>query len=472
MTFTTDELRTVTILEGLPEEPLAWLIDHGEKIDLAAGDQLFLRGQPADFMFIVVKGTIQRYEEIGGQWLLAATTRQGSVTGMLPFSRMTHYPGNAVAAEISQVLRVKKTGIPQLLLLSEELGRRLVAVMSDRVRGDVRLEQQRERMAALGRLSAGLAHELNNPASAVRRAAATLSDQLARLSAVVLDLVRHEVNPAAIEATDELRQLIRNRAPGELSALDRGELEESLQAWLENHGVARAWEMAGTFADEGLTLAGLETFAGKIPRAVLGDALAWVGGVLEADRTVAEIASASARISELIASVKVYSHMDRSPEHKPVDVREGLDNTLTMMSHRLKEKGIRLARDYQDGLPSIPGNAGELNQVWTNLIDNAVDAVGDGGELRIEARHDDPWVEVRVVDSGPGIPDEVRPRIFEPFFTTKGVGEGTGLGLDIALRIVKTHQGDIEVESTPGRTEMCVRLPVSPVRPAAQPTGA
>jgi signal transduction histidine kinase len=472
MTFTTDELRAVAILEDLPEEQLAWLADHGERIDLSPGDRVFERGQPADFMFIVVTGTIQRYEEIGGQWLPVATTRRGEVTGMLPYSRMTRYPGNTLATEASQVLRVKKTDFPEMLLVSEELGRRLVAVMSDRVRGDVRLEQQRERMAALGRLSAGLAHELNNPAAAVGRAAASLSQQLATLSALVLDLVRHEVDEAAIEASDELRKLIRGRESGPLSPLDRGELEESLQAWLEDHEVAQAWEIAGPFADEGLTLADLETFAGKVPPAVLGDALAWVGGVLGADRTVAEISSASARISELIASVKIYSHMDRSSEHKPVDVREGLDNTLTMLGHKLKKKSIRLARDYEEDLPPIPANAGELNQVWTNLIDNAIDAIDDDGELRIEVGQEDAWVAVRVIDSGPGIPDEVRPRIFEPFFTTKGVGEGTGLGLDIAMRIVTTHQGHIEVQSRAGRTEMCVRLPVSPARPAAGPTGA
>jgi signal transduction histidine kinase len=361
---------------------------------------------------------------------------------MLPYSRMTRYPGNTLATEASQVLRVKKTDFPEMLLVSEELGRRLVAVMSDRVRGDVRLEQQRERMAALGRLSAGLAHELNNPAAAVGRAAASLSQQLATLSALVLDLVRHEVDEAAIEASDELRKLIRGRESGPLSPLDRGELEESLQASLEEYGVGKAWEIAGTFADEGLTLADLETFAGKVPPAVLGDALAWVGGVLGADRTVAEISSASARISELIASVKIYSHMDRSSD------------------------------DYEEDLPPIPANAGELNQVWTNLIDNAIDAIDDDGELRIEVGQEDAWVAVRVIDSGPGIPDEVRPRIFEPFFTTKGVGEGTGLGLDIAMRIVTTHQGHIEVQSRAGRTEMCVRLPVSPARPAAGPTGA
>jgi signal transduction histidine kinase len=462
MTFTTDELRSLAILRGLGDGELAWLADHGGRLDLSAGDRVFERGQPADFMFIVVRGTIRRFEEFGGQWLPVATTRQGEVTGMLPFSRMTHYPGNTVAMEDSQVLRLERSHIPDLLHVSEELGRRLVAVMSDRVRGDVRLEQQRERMAALGRLSAGLAHELNNPAAAVRRAAASLSQQLARLSGPILALARHEVDEAAIAATDELRRVASGPVSRDLSPLDRSELEEALQAWLEERAVPEAWELAGTFADVGLALADLETFEARVPQEFLPSALAWVGGVLGVDRTVAEITSSSERISDLIASVKTYSHMDRSTEHRPVDVREGLDNTLTMLGHKLKEKNVRLARDYGENVPLVPGNAGELNQVWTNLVDNAIDAVGEGGEVRIEARAEGGCLVVRVVDDGPGIPDGIRSRVFEPFFTTKAVGEGTGLGLDIALGIVKTHQGHIDVQSRPGRTEMCVRLPVSP----------
>lgn len=465
MAFTTDELRDVAILQGLGDEPLEWLADHGTRLDLSDGDRVFERGQPADFMFIVVQGTIQRYEEIGGQWLPVATTRAGEVTGMLPFSRMTHYPGNTVAVETSQVLRVHKGNIPPLLHVSEELGRRLVAVMSDRVRGDVRLEQQQERMAALGRLSAGLAHELNNPAAAVRRAAAGLSGQLAKLSEPVFDLARHEMDESAIAAIEALRRTAKNRERSEGSSLDRAELEEALQDWLEERGIAEAWELAGTFADEGLTLNDLEAFEGRIRQPFVASALSWLGGVLGVDRTVAQIASSSERISDLIASVKTYSHMDRSSEHKPVDVREGLDMTLTMLGHKLKKKAVRLVRDYGDDLPLVPGNAGELNQVWTNLVDNAVDALGDGGGLRVEATREGEWLAVRVIDEGPGIPDDVLPRVFEPFFTTKSVGEGTGLGLDIALGIVRTHQGHIDVQSGPGRTEMCVRLPVSPPRP-------
>ncbi len=420
MKFTTDELRTVDILEGLPEEQLSWLSAHGEKIDLAPGDRMFERGQPSDFMFIVVRGAIPRYEEIGGQWLVVATTRQGEVTGMLPYSRMTHYPGYTVAAEASRVLRISKSDFQEMLSVSQEIGRRLVAVMSDRVRGDVRLEQQGERMAALGRLSAGLAHELNNPAAAVRRAAAGLSEQLAKLSPLVLGMMTQGVDETGVKALDQLQHRARERSPTDLSPLDCSEREEEITAWLEDHDVADAWDIAGTFVDGGLAIDDLEEYEGQLPPPVAAEAVGWVAGSLAADRMVAEIMSSAARISELVGSIKTYSHMDRSPEHKPTDVREGLDNTLTMLSHKLKEKSVQLARDYQEDLPTIPANAGELNQVWTNLIDNALDAMNDGGHLRIDVRQqDDTWVAVRVIYDGHGISDEVRDRIFEPFFTTK-----------------------------------------------------
>jgi signal transduction histidine kinase len=462
MKFTTEELRALTILEKLPEWQLAWFCDHGEKIELAPKERLFQRGDPADFMFIVVTGAIQGYEEIGGEWLVVATTRRGQVTGMLPYSRMTHYPRHCIAAEPSQVLRIKQSDFQEMLVVSQEIGQRLVAEMSDRVRGDVRHEQQREKMIALGKLSAGLAHELNNPAAAVSRAAANLSEKLEQVRALFAGMVRLGLGETEIHAADEMRALAGERDPGVLSPLERSEREDNLSAWLEDRGFESSWEMAPTFADAGLTVDDLEKFAGNIPEPLIRDAIAWVEGELGASRMVEEISSAAGRISELIASVKTYSHMDRSSEHQPTDVREGLDNTLTMLGHKIKEKGIRLARDYQEDLPTIPANGGELNQVWTNLIDNAVDAMGDGGELRIEVEGDDSDVDVRIIDNGPGIPDDIQHRIFEPFFTTKGVGEGTGLGLDIALRIVKTHQGQIDVQSTPGRTQVCVRLPFAP----------
>jgi signal transduction histidine kinase len=466
LTFQREELSSLAILEGLPDEQLDWLREHGERVVLAAGDRMFQRGQVADAMWIIVRGVIQGFEEIGGQWLLVATTRRGEVTGMLPFSRMTHYPRHTVAAEPSEVLRLDASLLKELLNVSHELGRRLVAEMSDRVRGDVRLEQQGEKMIALGRLSAGLAHELNNPASAVLRASARLAEHRARLPKLVTALVRHHVSDEGLEALGRLRSL--SSAVGESvgSSLDRSEREEALHEWLEERAVVEPWEVAATLADADVTVQQLTDLQETIPDDALSDGLQWVSGGMESDRLVEEIHAAAGRISELVKSIKTYSHMDRSPAHKPTDVRAGLDNTLTMLGHKLKQKGIRLDRQYAPDLPTIPANEGELNQVWTNLIDNAIDAMGDDGELALRVRRKDMWVEVEIVDSGSGIPEEIRPRIFEPFFTTKEVGDGTGLGLGIAMRIVKTHQGHIEVRSRPGKTVMCVRLPVARTVPS------
>lgn len=455
---TTDELRGLKIFEGLSEEELAWFCDHGKRIDLDAGDHMFERGQPADYMFVVVNGIIDGYEEHGGQWLVVATTGRGQVTGMLPFSRMTHYPRYTVAVEPSQVLRVDKRDFPEMLSVSLEVGQRLVAEMSNRVRGDVRLEQQQEKMMALGKLSAGLAHELNNPAAAVGRAASTLAEHLAKLPVCVTELMRQCLDEDAIAAIQRLPVLVRARDPITLTPLERAEREDTLAEWLEDHGVADGWHLAGTFADAGLRVDDLESFSARVPAAALNDALVWVECRVATEGVVSEIASSAERISSLIGAVKTYSHMDRSLEHKLTDVREGLDNTLEMLGHKLDEKNIELERDFQANLPEIPAHAGELNQVWTNLIDNAIDAMGEDGTLRVEASQDDLGIVVRVIDDGPGIPDELRHRIFDPFFTTKEVGEGTGLGLDIALRIVRTHRGRIDVHSRPGRTEMRVHL--------------
>jgi len=466
LVFTLDELRSVAILAGLPEWQLAWFRDRGTRIDLARGDRMFERGQPAEFMFIVVRGAVQRYAEAEGQWLLVATTRAGQVTGMLPFSRMTHYPGHTLAVESTQVLRIRAADFQEMLTVSHEMGRRLVAEMADRVRGDIRLEQQHEKLMALGKLSAGLAHELNNPAAAMQRTAAALSQQLTEQTALVRDLIRSGASGEAVAAADRLRDLARERGAVDRPPLERSEREDDLAEWLEARGVEDAPRSAAVLSDVGFSVADMDGLAARVRGAPFAPTLRYLASTLAADRMAAEVASAAGRVTELISAVKEYSQMDRSAEHRPTDVRGGLDATLTMFSHTLDRRSVRVVRSYEEGTPDIMANPGELNQVWTSLIDNAIDAMPDGGELRIEVRKD-PWcVDVSVIDDGCGIPEEILPRIFDPFFTTKGVGEGTGLGLDIARRIVLTHHGQIDVQSKPGRTELRVRLPISPALPA------
>jgi signal transduction histidine kinase len=468
--FGGEDLRPLSIFHELSERELDWFCEHGERIELAAGKRMFERGEPATALWVVVEGVIKGFEEVGGQWLLVATTSAGETTGMLPFSRMTHYPRHAIADGPSVVLRLDVAHFRELLDVSEEVVRRLVAQMSDRVRGDVRLEQQGEKMMALGRLSAGLAHELNNPAAAIQRASAKLLEHRADLPRLVLALSGSRLDEPSLRRIQDLRRVAGPGGGSPISAIERSGWEEEISDWLEDRGVGEAWELAATFAESGIAVGDLGAVAERVPDEALGDLLGWLAAGFEADRMVMEINTAAGRISELISSVKTYSHMDRSTEHKPTDVRAGVDNTLTMLGHKLRDKKIQLTRRYQEDLPLIPAHEGELNQVWTNLIDNAIDAMDEGGELILKARENDMWVEVEVVDDGPGIADEVRRRMFEPFFTTKEVGIGTGLGLGIAQRIVRTHQGHIEVRSEPGETVMCVRLPVTRTSPA-EPSG-
>lgn len=457
--ITPADLTALPVFEGLGEEVGRWLVAHGEVVDLAAQEKLFEEDDPADAMIVVLEGALQFLVNLGGQVIPAATHRRGAVTGLLPFSRMTHYGGVTLATEPTRVLMIRREHFDEMLRVSVELGQRLVGIMSDRVREATKYSQQRERMTALGKLAAGLAHELNNPAAAVRRATASLRERLDAMPTLVARMAAHDLTEAQVCAVDRLRERSRGREP-ELSTLERGEREDEMAGWLEEHGLAKSWLLAETFVSAGIGREDLQAVAGDVPAAALPEVVAWLEASVAADRLAAEIDAASKRISELVASVKMYSHMDRAPDKQPVDVRQGLDSTVTMLGHKIRKKGIRLERDLPADLPQVQGFPGELNQVWTNLIDNAVDAMEAGGVLRIEAGREGACVFIRIIDSGHGIAPEVQARIFEPFFTTKGVGEGTGLGLDLVQRIIKQqHGGDIRVESRPGHTVFEIQLP-------------
>ena len=457
---TVEELRELQVFKGLPDWQIAWFCENAELTHYEVGEIIVTPGQEALHMFVITRGQVAWQREVGGQWLTARRSEVGVASGLLPYSRMTSFPGVRVrVTEPTRVLSVHKSRFQEMLNVSPELGQRLVSAMSDRVRSQTRYQEQEEKMAALGRLSAGLSHELNNPAAAARRSAAELLERLSQLPDRVSNLMRHDLTHEQVRLADTLRSRADGRKDvADMSALDRSEREDEITAWMEDRGVDNAWEISDAFVEAGVTSDDLEEVAAGLPEGAVGDLLTWVEGELVAHRMLNEISSATSRISELVGAVKSYSHVDRSREHKPTDVREGLDTTLTMLGHKIKQKSIRVERVYENDLPQVMANSGELNQVWTNLLDNAIDAVEEGGVVRLEAQSHEGGAIVSVIDHGPGIPLELQSKIFEPFFTTKEVGSGTGLGLDIVQRILTAHNSRLLVDSEPGRTAMRVQL--------------
>ena len=458
-----DELRRIEVFAGLTDAQLTWLAAHGEHVLYGAGEMVFRAGDPSDTMVVILEGALDLLIGVGGQMVPTFVQYAGEVTGLLPFSRMQHYAGAGRAAGRLRVLQIHRQQFPEMLQQIPTLGQRLVSVMTDRVRDSTRAQEQREKMSALGTLAAGLAHELNNPAAAVRRDAEVLEQRLAGVAALVGQLCQTGLDEAELRWLGEVVHEIVVRPASSLDALGRSRLEDVLGEWLEERHVADPWTLAGTLVESGVTPADLETLGSRVPASAVPGAVAWVETLLDATRLSRNIRAASARISDLVQSVKTYSHLDRAADKSPVDLREGIDSTLVMLGHKLKKKSLRLERAYADDLPRVNGYAGELNQVWTNLLDNAIDAAPDGGLIRVEASRDSATsAAVRVIDNGPGIPANIQARIFEPFFTTKPVGQGTGLGLDIVERVVvQQHGGSLEVDSVPGRTVLIVRLPVA-----------
>ena len=457
-----DELRRVPVFADLPEDQLAWLAERFEEVRLEPGATYARQGDPIEHLFVILEGELrlQRQDILDGfNFILTA----GQITGLLPYSRLTHYRGTGRAVTASKALRLHKDYFPEMLQRMPELGKRLVALMSDRIRETTRLETQHEKLMALGKLSAGLAHELNNPAAAARRASSSLIEALEAVRDASLRLMQRPLTNEQRQAIAGFEREIGQRAPSISSnPLELSDREERITEWLEARQVQEAWKIAPVLAEFGVEIGNLEGLAGDIGEAVLGAALARIASLLVIYGLVREIDNSTRRISDLVRAVKEYSYMDQAP-FQEVDIHQGLDNTLMIFGHRLKG-GVSLVRDYAPDLPRVCAYGSELNQVWTNLIDNALDAMGAQGELRVRTGRELDGVLVEIGDNGPGISKEIQARIFDPFFTTKGVGDGTGLGLDTACRIVRNHHGTISLESKPGDTRFQVRLPLTQPR--------
>ncbi|HWK88711.1 MAG TPA: ATP-binding protein [Longimicrobium sp.] len=447
-------LHEIALLADLPDDDLAWFASQGVWEEYEHGEVVFAAGAEATSMTLVLDGEVQvRRPETGDEVIFRA--QAGEVSGVLPFSRMTNYVAAGRAYGTVRMVRVPRERFPEMLDAVPDLEQRLVSLMTDRVRETTRRDQQREKLMALGRLSAGLAHELNNPASAARRAARGLAQALSdaqRRTAVLAE----RVGAAGVLALEAHLEPI--SPPAAADPLARSDLADEVAAWLEARGVPQAWTLAPTFADAGVGTGCLADLAADC-EGCLAETLGWLEATLRARELLGMIEGSTTRISALVGAVKSYTYMDQAAR-KEVDLHEGIESTLTMLGHKLR--GLEVRRSYERELPRVPAYGGDLNQVWTNLIENAADAMGGSGTLRIRTARENGSAVVEIADSGPGIPQEIRERIWDPFFTTKEPGKGTGLGLDIVRRIVvDKHGGEIELDSAPGETRFRVTLPLT-----------
>jgi signal transduction histidine kinase len=451
-----DEIRKIAVFTDLPQEHLEWFVANCMEARFTTGEIVYKEGTKAEYMSIFLEGRIFARREADGANSPVFIVEKGDVTGFLPFSRMTQLTITGRAEEPVHLLLFPATLFQEMFQRMPVLGKRLVGLLTDRVREVTRNEQQLDKLAALGKLSAGLAHELNNPAAAAARASDALLECLARLRKLDALPYLSESNCAAIAKIEtELRAEL--QPPAFRDQLERSDREESITTWLEGHNVPEAWKLSSLLVDANFTRDQLERYLTAVG-ATMPTALSRFATMLEMERIIGQVAHSTRRISTLVKAIKEYSYMDQSPVQE-VDIVRGLETTIAIMEHKLK-KGIQVIREFAPGVPKVTANGGELNQIWTNLIDNAADAMKDKGKLRVRVTHEDDYVLVEIIDNGSGIPEDVQPHIFEPFFTTKGVGDGTGLGLDAVQRIVRKNRGSINFDSVPGETRFQVRIPI------------
>ena len=456
------DLRPLGLFDGLTDDQLLELIDLGTEVLFVPGEQLFREGEPAEFWWILVDGSVDLVRHVGREeTLLGAMDTPGRwAGGFRAWDDHGVYLATGRASAAGRVLRVPAQSLKEWSSAWFPFGTHLLEGLFRTARNFEAVTRQKEALVALGTLAAGLAHEINNPAAAATRAVDALADTCDVLLSSLTRLAAGSISADQFVALDTLRREI-EPAPVSTDPLAKADREEALSTWLSRHGVAKDWLIAPPLAAAGVDVAWCERAAAVLDDGALEPGLEWVASTLSAATLLAEVKESTRRISGLVAAVKSYSQLDRASMQQ-TDVAEGLESTLVMLAHRIPE-GVTVVRDYGADVPPIEAIAGELNQVWTNLIDNAVDAMAGEGTLRVSTRADRDCVVVEIGDTGQGMTDDVQDHAFEPFFTTKGVGRGTGLGLDISRRIiVDRHGGEIAIDAQPGETVLRVRLPRRP----------
>ncbi len=453
------ELRRIFLFDGVSDDRLRELLAAGEDVPFGPGDVLFRKAEPADNWWVLLEGRIDLLHRSGHDESVFATmgTPGQWAGGFLAWSDTPGYLATGRGAEAGRVLRVPCHALRSLAQSWFPFGVHLLEGFFQTVRDLEAQTRQHGALVALGTLAAGLAHEINNPAAAAARAVDALEETCDSLVASLAGLAQGSLSPEQFVRLDALRREIEPVSDG--GSLAEADREAELLDWLDDRDVPEAWRLAPTLAAGGADRAWCERVAEVLDGATLASGLAWVAATVASGVLLSEIKTSTSRVSSLVAAVRSYSQLDRAPLQS-VDVTEGIDSTLTMLGHKI-DAGVEVVRDYAPDLPVVEAMPGELNQVWTNLIDNALDAIDGSGTLRLSAHPDGDHVVVEVADTGPGMPAAVSERAFEPFFTTKDVGKGTGLGLDISRRIiVERHHGDVEIDSRPGATVLRVRLPL------------
>ena len=463
------ELRTLFLFQTLDDDELTWLSQHGYCQTCSAGETVHTEGEPATCFFVLLSGTLSLHRRVENTEVETSRTNQrgvytGATQSFVKGMAELPYWGSARAVTDCDLWVIDAAEFGEKFREWFPMAVHLLEGLSQGYRSSQVLIGQRERLLSLGRLSAGLTHELNNPATAAVRATASLRELVSKMRRKLGHLATSDVDPKALVALTELQEsAVEKMAKAEkLSPVEVGEAEDVLSEWLEDHGLDDAWDLAPPLVAAGVNTEWLDEVAETVPATLLADGMHWVTYALETEQLMGEIEDSTDRISALVGAARQYSQMDRAP-HQEIDVRDGLKSTLIMLSHKIKERGnITVVKDFDDSLPPIPAHPAELNQVWTNLIDNAIYAMPDGGTLTVRTAREDGWVLVEICDTGVGIPEEMQQKIFEPFFTTKPVGQGTGLGLDISYRVItQRHGGDLRVKSRPGDTRFQVRLPLT-----------
>jgi signal transduction histidine kinase len=455
-----DELRPIPLFDGLNDDQLTELIGIGDDVRAGVGEIVFKEGDPADTWWVLVEGTVNLSRHTGQEdTIVGAMDVPGRwAGGFRAWDPQGVYLATGTTASTTRLLKVPADALRERFTAWFPFAVHLVQGLYGTARSIEATARRRGALVTLGTLAAGLAHEINNPAAAAVRAVDAMEESSVGALDALRDLAAAQIGPDQFSVLDALRQeLIAGSAP--IDALDLADREDDLTDWLERHDVPSAWKLANPLAATGATTEWCQRVCDGVGEPALAPALEWVASTLSMRGLLSEVKQATSRVSELVAAVKSYSQMDRA-SRQTVDVTEGIESSLVMLGHKLRN-GVSVVRDYADA-PRIDAFPGELNQLWTNLIDNAIDAMPDGGTIRLATRVEGPWLVVEVADTGHGMPPEVLSRAFDAFYTTKDVGKGTGLGLDIAQRVVQErHQGEIELDSSPTGTTVLVRLPLS-----------